>query len=559
LSEACYFYQDKTVLNQSIEFPRYSSSIITQLYLPLAKRSFWVKAVWCLILLVGMGYQTYLAFNYNSNETTNTALIIGRIAAYNLLILIVLLWLPVMRHTATKLRHLGMANWLPLDSVKNIHRWLGHALFVAALLHGASYLVYFDSLEGDLFPIYSGQESDLVRSMETTMYEFVTEDESIDDVREWVANGWDQQTYHNVIAPLMKEDCTKCHSTGSTMTYAVISLPLTDFESVKSMGREGIESRQFRINMAGTAMLIFFSVIWLTSLAFLRKRYYHWFQHIHRLSYIIAVLALLHIPRFEYCLFPSVLLLIEYWLNRKVKGWYHCKTKIKLIGNQIIDMEINLPEPVYIKSGHYVQLRIRPLSKREWHSISLVNGGEHSHTFRLMIKNMGDWTEKLYEIGECSQEIEVDVRGIYASPIANADKAKQVFCVAGGIGITPVMSLVNDYQKQPDKWERLSVVWVFQDWSLLENIMEWLLSAQEHNPSIQWQCFATTPCPEDMQIPKGIKIINRRPCISTNIDQFERGEGGLMHAYVCGPKSLSNEVFKQTRKRENWRVTTEHF
>ena len=547
------------MLNQSIEFPRYLPSVVTHIYSPLKKRSFWVKATWLSMLIAGMGYQTYLGFNYSSNETTNTALIVGRIAAYNLLILIVLLWLPVMRHTTTKLRYLGMDSWLPLDSVKNIHRWLGHVLFVAALVHGVSYLVYFDSLEGDLLPIYIGQDSDLVRSMETTMYEFVTEDESIDDVREWVANGWDQKTYHDVIAPLMKEDCTKCHSAGSTMTYAVTSLPLTDFESVKSLGRESWASRQFRINMAGTVMLVFFVVIWLTSLAFLRKRYYHCFQYIHRLGYVIAVLALLHIPRFEYCLFPALLLLFEYFLNRKTRSWYGCRAQIRPVGGNTLAMEIKLPESVFIKSGHFVQIRIRQLSKREWHSISLMSGGESSDTLRLMIKNLGDWTDQLYRLSDDNREIGVDVRGFYASPIAGAEKESRVLCVAGGIGITPVLSLVNDYLEQPKKWEKMSVVWVFQDWFLLEGLVDLIRTAQEREAGISWHFFATTNCPEGILIPDDIQVFNRRPCLEAKIRQFENGGDGLMHAFVCGPKSLSDAVVTQTKKRTNWRVATEYF
>lgn len=307
------------MLYPSIELTRPLQSRVVLLLSAFAKRPFWVNIIWFAILMSAMVYQTSLALNYNSNETTNTALIVGRIAAYNLLILIVLLWLPVMRHAMSRLRYIGAEHWFPLNSVKSLHRWLGHWLFFAALIHGISYLVYFDSLEGDFVPILVGQEADLVRSMQTTMYEFVTEDESIDDVRQWVANGWDRDTYNDVIAPLMKEDCTKCHSTGSTMTYAINSLPLTDYQSVKSLSQEGIASRQFRINTTGLVMWLFFTVIWLTSLAFIRNQKYHWFQHVHRLGYLVALLALLHIPRFEYCVVPAALLFIEYFLNRKNK------------------------------------------------------------------------------------------------------------------------------------------------------------------------------------------------------------------------------------------------
>lgn len=121
------------MLNPSLESARSLQSGIDSLFFMVVKRPFWVNLIWLLLLIAAMSYQTYLALNYNSNETTNTALVIGRVAAYNLLILIVLLWLPVMRHAMSRLRYIGAENWLPLNGVKQIHRWLGHGLMFAAL------------------------------------------------------------------------------------------------------------------------------------------------------------------------------------------------------------------------------------------------------------------------------------------------------------------------------------------------------------------------------------------------------------------------------------------
>lgn len=547
------------MLKSSIELPQYLSPRFAKLSSNLIARPFWVNVSWLLLLVAVMAYQTYLALNYHSNETTNTALVIGRIAAYNLLVLMVLLWLPVMRHAMSRLRYWGVVRWFPLDSVKHIHRWLGHGLFFAAMLHGASYLVYFDSLEGDLLPIIWGQEADLVRSMETTMYEFVTEDESIADVRDWVSSGWNQKTYHEIIAPLMKEDCTKCHSSGSTMTYAVPDLPLTDFESVKSLSQKGFASRQFRINMAGILMWVFFAAIWFTSLAFMRAKKYHWFQHVHRLGYVIAVLALLHIPRFEYCVLPALLLLLEYYLNRKTKKWYGCRAKIRPVGSRTLSMEIILPEPVFIKSGHFVQIRIKELSKREWHSISTMNGGQCSNTVKLLIKSLGDWTEKLYRLTAGGNEIEVDIRGFYASPMASAESQCQVLCVAGGIGVTPILSLVNEFIPRPDISikKSMEVVWVFQDWYLLEILVDEIQSSQD--VGVIWHLFATTCRPAGVLIPECIQVSNRRPCIGAQVKQFELGREAQKHAFVCGPKSLSEAVKVEVIKRSGWRVSVEHF
>jgi len=123
----------------------------------------WINVIWLCALIFGLAYQSYLGYEYNSNDTTNHALRIARVAAYNLLILIVLLWLPVMRHATKWLQKTKMGNIWPVQQAKVVHTWLGHSLMLFAAIHACSYLVYFDSLEGSFTPILFGEEADLVR------------------------------------------------------------------------------------------------------------------------------------------------------------------------------------------------------------------------------------------------------------------------------------------------------------------------------------------------------------------------------------------------------------
>lgn len=520
------------------------------------RHSFWVNLLWWSLLLGVIAWQSWLGWFYNSNETTNGVLVVGRIAAYNLLVLMALLWLPVMRHSMTWLRARGAAAWLPLDQMKQIHRWLGHALFAGAMVHGVAYLVYFDTLEGDWLPIVLGEEADLVRSMKTTMYEFVSEDESIDVVQAWVDEGWSQQMYEEDIAPLMKEDCTKCHSSDSTMTYAIPSLPLTDYESVKSLSQEGVASRQFRINMSGLIMLVLFLLVWASSLAVLRKRYYSVFQSLHRFGYGLAILALLHIPRLEYVLAPAFLLLFEYALNRTARGWKGCSGRLRVVGAQTVALTITLPKAVNIKPGHYVQIRLRSLHRSEWHSLSLTHGEGRTQTLNLLIKQLGDWTGELLTYAQTHTQITVDVRGPYASPMAEAMKGQDALCIAGGIGITPVLSLIPGTLSAG---QAMQVVWVAQDWHLLADVAPSLRTLQQDYPALKVRCFMTTARPADMALPEGLSISERRPCLASKVEQFESRAATRPHAFVCGPHSLSESVRALLHERPHWRLSVEHF
>ena len=79
----------------------------------------------------------------------------------------------------------------------------------------------------------------IVSAMKGSMYDHVSEDESIDVVREWVEAGAPEEVYNEKIAPILEEDCTDCHSTTSTMTDAKQDLPLTSYEEVLKVTERG--------------------------------------------------------------------------------------------------------------------------------------------------------------------------------------------------------------------------------------------------------------------------------------------------------------------------------
>jgi len=80
----------------------------------------------------------------------------------------------------------------------------------------------------------------LTGAMWGSMYEHVTEDESIRIVERWIAAGKPRALYDAEVAAVMKEDCTNCHSRTSTMTKAIPSIPLTSYEDVVASSTQGL-------------------------------------------------------------------------------------------------------------------------------------------------------------------------------------------------------------------------------------------------------------------------------------------------------------------------------
>jgi len=542
-------------------------------------RSTWLTIPWLVLVLVSMGIQFSLGFQYNSNETTTIYLQVARACAYTLLLVLSLLWLPVMRHGLAALWRSRWTRWLPLALAKNIHRWLGHVLLSTSIIHGSCYLIYFNSLDAPLMATLFADEPDLVRSMKTTMYEFVSEDESIDDVINWIALGMPEPMYDDKIHPIMKEDCTKCHSTSSTMTYAIGSLPLSDYDEVTSLSESGVWSRQFRINVTGLVMLLLVVALWITSLGVMRKRYHHIFQQIHKLGYLMILLALLHIPRYTWLILPCLILTIEYVFSHYLRIYYDQEASVSKVNDSIMTLTIPRPTRFKIQPGHYLQLRVPGIKRFEWHDFSLTGQRSDKDVIVLKIKALGDWTQALFEKSN-QRSITVDIRGPFASPAAHMPKNDQWLMVAGGIGITPFIGFMHAFSSKQHQVKQFHLIWVLRDNALLtwlkpfmhspilgghihifltqekeDNQDDWLHSHKASNISI-YQKRPDWPEIFNALAAGGYKSIvddNRTILQDENPSRLTNP-----HCFVCGPLGMTKTVTKLC-KNFGWSVSVEQF
>jgi hypothetical protein len=141
------------------------------------------------------------------------------------------------------------------------------ATFLVVQSTGSSSLVDIDAVKQKY------TQSLLVGAMWGSMYEYVTEDESIHIVERWIAAGTPQDLYEAEVKAVMAEDCTNCHSRSSTMTRAVPSMPLTSFEDVVAFTPRGLPDGKllrglhFHLFGIGTALLALGVLLAVTDLA----------------------------------------------------------------------------------------------------------------------------------------------------------------------------------------------------------------------------------------------------------------------------------------------------
>ncbi len=126
----------------------------------------------------------------------------------------------------------------------------------------------------------------------------------------------------------------------------------------------------------------------------------------------------------------------------------------------IISLNIgDLSRPIQYQAGQYGYLRILGSGlPTEEHPFSFSSRNTQSGgTFQISIKAIGDYTKQLYE--RCVQGTPVSFTGPYGQFVFHPSLYKKTLCIAGGVGITPFLSIVEDLMTQNSS-ESVHLLWL---------------------------------------------------------------------------------------------------
>lgn len=240
------------------------------------------------------------------------------------------------------------------------------------------------------------------------------------------------------------------------------------------------------------------------------------------------------------------------------------------------------------KAGQYCFLNVPAISSLEWHPFSISSApGRSSFTFH--IKNMGDetWTGKLAALAAASASsssdslMDINVDGPYGDPGIALQDYRSLLLVAGGIGVTPVASILEDLlqrmEEQPssDSLPQLvNLVWVVKDPLCLQWFSDLIhrldrfpnrtfrlqlyvtnslaqrqgLSHRVHTDSKKQPLMQDVPVHsqvDEAALPK-FRFLLGRPMLTDIIEHVAQGslERGIQQVgtFVCGPKDLVNDL-----------------
>eukprot|EP00980_Cylindrotheca_fusiformis_P023059 scaffold10086_cov72-Cylindrotheca_fusiformis.AAC.1 len=114
--------------------------------------------------------------------------------------------------------------------------------------------------------------------------------------------------------------------------------------------------------------------------------------------------------------------------------------------------------------GGYCYVCLPWVNQHQWHAFSLFENPILPSERQIFMQKLGDWTTQVHTMLGRETSRPVWIQGPFASPYGNADNYDNQILVAGGIGITPALSVI----RQLKDTRRCNLIWATRDSHMLE-------------------------------------------------------------------------------------------
>ncbi len=198
-------------------------------------------------------------------------------------------------------------------------------------------------------------------------------------------------------------------------------------------------------------------------------KYHIWFN-LHRIMGIALILDVMHfllIPTTYVNQFPGLKVWMLFWTGLGILAYFYklifydrfapqCKADIEMVytRNNVVDIKLNTKGQFMFNPGQYVFVKFTKTENKlstEMHPFSISNYSEEGYV-RLAMKKLGDFSGKLEGLKEGDQCKIYGPYGEFGEPYlnANSNAGQDMIWIAGGIGITPFLSMLDHYKTNAD-------------------------------------------------------------------------------------------------------------
>ena len=286
-------------------------------------------------------------------------------------------------------------------------------------------------------------------------------------------------------------------------------------------------------------LLILIGVVISAAPVFKKKIPYHKWINIHKLMGIFYVMAVIHgamvnslikeLPLVRTYVFGMAIIGVGAWIYKAFfygvfnKKLDYVVSSVNNLGNGITEIYLKATgAKLKFKAGQFAFFTFPSLSKQEQHPFT-ISSHHLNDEVRVTIKVLGDYTNKIAENLKKGDAAKIEGPfGLFSSRYA---KEKEQIWIAGGIGITPFLSLSKDFYTN-----KVKLIW-----SVINKgdakYSEELTSIANENPNFEFVIWSS----DDSGF--------------LTAEQFGINEFKDKAYLICGPETLKKNIIKQLSEK----------
>jgi len=311
--------------------------------------------------------------------------------------------------------------------------------------------------------------------------------------------------------------------------------------------------------LMGTICSLSIIITVLLAIPFIRNKLFELFYYSHRiLAFITIISGTCHYLMTLYYILPPFLLYIIDLIIREFYTHKAIYSHLKVVGNEkdntsCVFIHISLLNPIKVNYGSYFFICFKDISKFQYHPLSLISNYDENLIFCAKDRGVNTWTNKLKQYNSIDGKSILKNKNIYLQgPYGHvtidyeSNKYKYLISIAGGIGITSVISVLQEINhlyvnNRLDNIRKIYLIWIASHYSLVKPFFSLLHKLEEIfdiNIYITRESFNNE---EDKQF----KILYEKPKICDLINNIIN-EYKIINDDIaiisCGPKTLSNDL-----------------
>lgn len=302
-------------------------------------------------------------------------------------------------------------------------------------------------------------------------------------------------------------------------------------------------------------------MIVLTSLSYMRRKHFEIFYNIHLVMFVVTFYYGAKHKDWQVFLYMTCVPLALWFIDIGYRCWCLARRR-KVISLEVVDdmfcrLEVQRFDGEIMQAGQFMNVYIWEAAIMQWHPISILSSPMDSN-YRFLIKADGSWSKKLLKVAKTKPEALKHIRleGPYGSlTIKPLREYKMLLMIAGGVGVTPIMSCLKDLLQFDESSHMIgrhcTMVWSSRSTGLFQHFAE-LIGTMQHDYSWDMHLHSSEPSftgavDEEWALARLPEIRRGRPSLQQIFADVRSAAAARKNVhrigvFVCGPDSMIKQA-----------------